>query len=84
MSGERPLSDLQPGERGRVVRIEMVGAQRRRLLDLGLIPGTVVTVAFASPLGDPVSYRVREALIALRGEQAAQIIVSQAETVRND
>jgi len=46
------------------------GMERRRLLDLGLVPGTRVVAEFASPAGDPVAYRVRGALIALRTQQA--------------
>jgi DtxR family Mn-dependent transcriptional regulator len=49
------------------------GAQRRRLLDLGLVPGTEVTPELVSALGDPVAYRIRGALIALRMSEAAQV-----------
>ena len=51
------------------------GVERRRLLDLGLVPGTRVTAEFTSPAGDPVAYRVRGALIALRNQQADMIYV---------
>jgi DtxR family Mn-dependent transcriptional regulator len=66
------LRDLKPGERGRVVGLSPAcqGSQRRRLLDMGVVRGTEVESALASAAGDPVAYRVRGALIALRGEQA--------------
>lgn len=66
------LADLAPGRSARVVRLSAAcqGPQRRRLLDLGVVPGTVVTAEFASPGGDPVAYRIRGALIALRRAQA--------------
>ena len=54
------------------------GVQRRRLLDLGIVRGTVVENAFASAAGDPVAYRVRGALVALRREQAAWIRIDPA------
>jgi DtxR family Mn-dependent transcriptional regulator len=66
------LRDLRPGERGRVVSLSPAcqGSQRRRLLDMGVVRGTEIESALASAAGDPVAYRVRGALIALRGEQA--------------
>jgi DtxR family Mn-dependent transcriptional regulator len=67
------LNALEPGARGRVVAIRSQGLTRRRLLDLGVTPGAVIERAFTSPLGEPVAYRVRDALIALRAEQAQEV-----------
>ena len=69
------LFDARPGRTVRVASISRAcqGAQRRRLLDLGLVPGTAVTPELTSAAGDPVAYRIRGALIALRGAQARQI-----------
>lgn len=66
------LSDLTRGERGQVVEIssQCRGLERRRLLDLGFLPGAELKVELTSPGGDPVAYRIRGALIALRKEQA--------------
>ncbi len=71
----RTLADLQPGETAEVVAVHSQGPERRRLLDLGIVPGTRVTAELRSPLSDPVAYRVRGALIALRRNQAEQIEV---------
>jgi len=49
--------------------------QRRRLMDLGLIPGTIVAAEMDSPMGDPTAYRIRGALIALRKDQAGLIVI---------
>ena len=70
-----PLSELKVSERGRVLSISprLRGAERRRLLDLGILPGTAVEAALASPSGDLTAYRVRDALIALRREQTRLI-----------
>ena len=46
---------------------------RRRLLDLGVTPGAIIERAFTSPFGEPIAYRVRGALIALRAEQAREV-----------
>lgn len=74
---ETHLSTLVPGECARVVSIDTAcrGAQRRRLLDLGFVPGVRIGVAFASPSGGTVAYRVRQALVALREDQSCLIHV---------
>ena len=69
------LLDAAPGRTVRVASISRAcqGAQRRRLLDLGLVPGTAVTPELTSAAGDPTAYRIRGALIALRRAQAGLI-----------
>jgi DtxR family Mn-dependent transcriptional regulator len=66
------LSQLQPGRRGRVVRIlpSCRGVQRRRLLDLGFLSGTIVEAELQGLWGDPRAYRLRGTLIALREDQS--------------
>ncbi|MDH3523089.1 MAG: FeoA domain-containing protein [Acidobacteriota bacterium] len=73
------LSGLAIGERGRVVALApaLRGAERRRLFDLGLIPGTEVEAELRSPGGDPTGYAIRGAVIALRREQADQVQVER-------
>jgi DtxR family Mn-dependent transcriptional regulator len=72
------LADLHPGQSGRVTRISLAcaGAQRRRLLDLGVVPGTTITAVLRSAGGDPVAYTIRGALIALRRHQAEWIEIT--------
>jgi len=72
------LSNLRPGEKARVVELSHAcrGAERRRLMDLGFVPGTEVGVELVSPSGDPTAYRVRGTVIALRREQAGLIFVA--------
>lgn len=69
------LADLQRGQRARVVgyssNVEPSAA--RRLFDLGLMPGIVVTMVRRAPLRDPVIFRVGDYEIALRGAQARSI-----------
>jgi ferrous iron transport protein A len=71
-----PLSALEPGQTGRVIEINSPGGLRERLLDLGLTPGARVERLMNSPIGDPSCYRIRGAMIALRGGDAGQIRVS--------
>lgn len=74
----RTLVDVPPGESATVAAISPVcrGPARRRLLDLGVVPGTVIHARMRSAAGDPVAYDIRGALIALRREQALHIQVS--------
>ena len=53
--------------------------ERQRLLDLGFIPGTRITAELRSPGGEPVAYRIRETLIALRKAQATMILVERVQ-----
>ena len=71
------LTDLAAGERAAVAGMSPLirGLARSRLLDLGVVPGTVLEIDFASPAGDPVAYRIRGASIALRREQSDRILV---------
>jgi DtxR family Mn-dependent transcriptional regulator len=71
------LADARPGDEVRVVGISPLceGAERRRMLDLGIVPGTVIRAEFRGAAGGPVAYRVRSALIALRTEQASRVQV---------
>lgn len=79
-----PLSVLKPGERGEVLALSarFRGSERRRMMDLGILPGTIIQAEMDSPGGDPTAYRIRGALIALRDDQADLIrIKAKQETV---
>ena len=71
----RSLSELKIGEKGKVLGIakSLRGQQRRRLMDLGVVPGTEVEVEMKSLWNDPVAYRIRGATIALRKNQTDKI-----------
>lgn len=75
---EEFLSGLRHGQSAKVIGLSQAcrGAERRRLLDLGFVPGSSVEVEMVSPSGDPTAYRVRGAVIALRREQAGLIRVA--------
>jgi len=74
------MASLQPGEVGTVVGISAAcrGVERRRLMDLGIIPGTTVKAELQGPSGDPTGYRIRGAVIALRRQQAERIQIERA------
>jgi len=74
-AAERPLAQLAPGEEGVIVRLEGDPAIRRRLMELGLVPGTGVEVVRLAPLGDPVELKLRQIHISIRRSEAANIHV---------
>ena len=67
------LNTLRVGQSARVARVEAEPAMRRRLLELGLVPGTRVTCTAVSPAGDPAAYLIRGAVVALRSRDAGGV-----------
>jgi DtxR family Mn-dependent transcriptional regulator len=76
-SGLIPLSDLPHAETAEVVALDVncQGFSRRRLMDLGFTPGARLEPALDTFAGDPRAYRVRGTLVALRQDQARQVLV---------
>jgi ferrous iron transport protein A len=70
------LSTLNVGETGVVTAVVGPLAIGRRLLEMGLCPGTVITVLRRAPLGDPIEIRVRDYLLSLRLDQAAYVTLN--------
>lgn len=72
-----PLVELKHDQRAEIVTLDeaVQGFTRRRFLDLGLTPGTVIHPELQNFFGEPRAYRVRGTLIALRNDQASQIWV---------
>ncbi len=73
----KKLSELPIGECTRVCSLKNVGEIRRRLLDIGLSPGTEVRCVGKSPLGDPLAFLIRGTEIAIRISDAEKIIMYQ-------
>jgi len=69
------LSELKRGEKGRIVKIGGGGSLRRRLLDMGLVPGSEVKMERVAPLGDPIEIKVKGYNLSLRKEEAESIQV---------
>ena len=74
------LSALTEGENAQVIGLskECRGANRRRLLDLGILPGTAIEIDLKSPLKDPIAYRVRNTSIALRKSLSDLILINKS------
>jgi len=76
MSLLSPLSSLAVGSKGKVASIGIDGLLRRRLLDLGVVPDSVIEVVRVSPAGDPTAYLIKGSLIGLRKSEANNILVN--------
>ncbi len=80
------LSDLKLGEKAMVIGLapSCRGSQRRRLMDFGIISGTIIEIEMENPLGDPLGYRVRGTTLAIRKNQAEMIYIEKLKTTENE
>ncbi len=70
------LVEVSPGQSAVILRVgNEKGPVKRRLVDMGLTPGTMVTVRKIAPFGDPIEVNLRGYELSLRKEDAAQITV---------
>ena len=67
------LDKLPIGQQARIETVGGEGALRRRLLDMGLTPGTCVTIRKVAPMGDPIELHLRGYELTLRLEDAQKI-----------
>ena len=72
------LRDLKTGESGKVLSVGGEKLLRRRLLDMGITPQTVVSVKKVAPLGDPIELFLRGYVLSLRLEDAERITIEDA------
>ncbi len=78
MSSKMRLSTLADRQQAKIVELSpnIRSEERRRLLDLGFIPGALIEVENRSPSGNPIAYRIKGAVIALRTQQTDQIYIT--------
>mgnify|MGYP000192954604 CR=1 FL=1 len=69
------LADLKPGQSGKILKISVTGALKRRLMDMGVVGGTEVCVKKVAPMGDPIEVRIKSYDLSLRLGEARQIEV---------
>ena len=74
---ETTLDRLAPGAAGRIVRLGDPSPDTRRLMELGLIPGAVLTRRYTAPAGSLIAYEAGGTLLALRVKDAARITVRE-------
>ncbi len=73
------LRTLGVNEKARITAITSDGEIGRRLRDMGLVPGTELTVVGRAPLKDPVAVRLRDFTLTLRNNEADFIMVEKLE-----
>jgi len=74
-SGSMRLSDIETGKKVQVIRVTGQDSLKRRVLDMGLVPGTIVSMERKAPLNDPVSVWFRGYELSLRLCEAETVIV---------
>ncbi|MAF26749.1 MAG: FeoA family protein [Gemmatimonadota bacterium] len=74
----RTLDKVPPGTEAVIQEVGGLPEGSRRLMELGLVPGTRVQVIRRAPLGDPLEIRVRGTHLSLRLSEAAEVYVSPA------
>lgn len=72
------LDALKTGQSAVIEKVGGQGALRLRFLDMGLIPGTRVTLMKVAPMGDPIEIRLRGYELTLRLDEARWIEVKDA------
>lgn len=70
-------NDLRPGEKGKVIRIKSKGSLKKRLLDMGIVPGTEIQLEKVAPLGDPIDILIKGYHLSLRKEEAKEILIEK-------
>lgn len=76
MQLQTTLDHLSIGESATILSLSFPAAKRRRMLDLGFLPGAKVTALLESPWHDPVAYGIAGAVVALRHEDARLITIT--------
>jgi DtxR family Mn-dependent transcriptional regulator len=70
-----PLKELAPGQKGKVERIAGQGEVYKRLIDMGITPGSLIEMRRVAPLGDPIEIKVRGYNLSLRKQEADKISI---------
>ena len=73
------LDELKAGERGRILAVGGEGALRQHFLDMGVVPGSRITLVKFAPLGDPIEFRIHDYELTLRVDDAKKITIEKIE-----
>lgn len=69
------MKQMKPGEQGIVVKVNVTGALKRRLFDMGITPGAEIVMRKTAPLGDPIEINIRGYALSVRKSEAEAVIV---------
>lgn len=70
-----PLSKLRKGQRAVILKVGGKGAIKRRMMDMGMVSGSEISVVRVAPFGDPIEYNLKGYSLSLRKVEAENIIV---------
>jgi ferrous iron transport protein A len=76
---DKRLSELEPGDKGIVIRIDGSSSIRRRMMDMGVVRGAEISVVRVAPLGDPVEFEIKDYNLSLRRREAEYVYVELEE-----
>ncbi len=71
----KSLRELKPGQKGKVARVVGRGPTHRRILNMGIVPGTEIKIERVAPSGDPIEIKIKGCHLSLRKEEAANVFV---------
>ena len=69
------LRKMKKGQTGKVTAVKVAGELGRRIREMGLVPGTTITIQGRAPLYDPVALRIMGGILTLRNNEADYIEV---------
>ncbi len=72
-----PLGDLSPGQCATISRLPSRAIYRRKLLAMGVLPGTPIEVIRIAPMGDPIEIRIKGFSLSLRKDEASEVLVER-------
>lgn len=67
------LNELKPGQVGKVVKLNGTGKIKYRIVDMGIIPGTIILIKRFAPFGDPIQINLRGYELSIRKNEAKNI-----------
>ena len=79
----KTLADLKPCQFGKVIRLGSTGEFRRRIIDMGIVPGTVILMKKVALMGDPIEISLRGYSLSIRKSDARKIVVEIIEGIDN-
>ena len=71
----KKLSDLKPGQSGRILKVSGGGKLHHRMMDMGLVTGALIKVVKVAPLGDPIEFMIKGYNLSLRKSEAHEVTV---------
>lgn len=75
----KTLNDIAPGQTCKVTMVLGFGSLKRRIIDMGITPGAIITMKRFAPFGDPIQITIRGYELSIRKSEAENIKVESIE-----